>query len=171
MTALWKDLRDNQDNHNQGSRHEWGRWNTDALCPGETEAMKTEMQSVGENVKTLDQPQLLIFFCAVWGKNCLCGREYFLESFGAPLMVSYTVICCPQGAPNCGNYCFDYSTFWSEITDCIHSAATKMKMYYYYKRLEGTQKFLTTYLVDSSNMTFILLTHHSLWPKKKKSLE
>lgn len=82
-------------------------------------------------------------------------------------MVSYTVICCPQGAPNCGNYCFDYSTFWSEITDCIHSAATKMKMYYYYKRLEGTQKFLTTYLVDSSNMTFILLTHHSLWPKKK----
>lgn len=83
--------------------------------------------------------------------------------------VSCSAICCPQRAPYCGNYCFDYCTSliyseWNKIMECIHSPATRMQAYYY-KRLESTQKSLTTYVVNSKNVTLVLLSHHSLWQK------
>jgi hypothetical protein len=73
------------------------------------------------------------------------------EASGCSSWVSYSAICCPC----CDNYCFDYCTLlmcneWNKITECIHSPATRIKVYYYYKRLAGTQKSLATYVANSS---------------------
>lgn len=88
----------------------------------------------------------------------------FLEEFGF-LIVSSAV----HKEHHASVTCFDYCTLLIcseliKITECLHSPETRMKVSYYYGRLEGTSKSpaASFRLLIHEKLSIILLNHHSL---------